>query len=84
MGLPSLTAYWVAIRPPQRKSILISTRPLAQAVNSIGATIDAAMRGDSDSRKVVPLLNKRGWLNSALWKRCWPYGFVSPALSSRV
>ena len=34
--------------------------PLHKAVNSIGATIDVAMGGDSDGRKVVPLLNRHG------------------------
>jgi hypothetical protein len=36
------------------------TDPLRKAVNSIGATIYAAMRVGSDSREVVALLNRRG------------------------
>jgi hypothetical protein len=61
MGLPLLDRLVGHKQPatPQKYAHL-DADPLRKAVNSIGATIDGTMRGDSDGRKVVPLLNKRG------------------------
>jgi integrase len=44
----------------KQKYAHLDADPLRKAANSIGATIDAAMRGGSDGREVVALLNRRG------------------------
>jgi integrase len=61
MGLPLLGRLLGHKQPATtQKYAHLDADPLRKAVNSIGATIDAAMRGGSGSREVVALLNRRG------------------------
>jgi integrase len=61
MGLPLLGRLLGHKQPATtQKYAHLDADPLRKAVNSIGATIHAAMRGGSGSREVVALLNRRG------------------------
>jgi hypothetical protein len=61
MGLPLLGRLLGHKQPATtQKYAHLDADPLRKAVNSIGATIDAAMRGKSGGREVVALVKRSG------------------------
>jgi site-specific recombinase XerD len=61
MGLPLLGRLLGHKQPATTQRYAhLDADPLRKAVNSIGAAIDAAMRGTRDGGEVVPLPNQRG------------------------